>query len=59
MKIAPSSCYIVSMYPILDSCKSVAYGFSHVLGKVGDIEIGGLLITLRLEAGVERLLRER
>jgi hypothetical protein len=34
------------------------YRFSHILGKVRDVEVGGALVTLGLEARVERFLDE-
>lgn len=32
------------------------YGFSHVLWKVGDVEVSRLLVTLGLEPGIEGFL---
>ena len=48
---------MLALRKILNSSMGETYRFSHVLGKVRDIEVGGLLITLGLEARVEGLLR--
>jgi len=40
----------------VENLRGFTYSFSHISRKVGNIEIGGVFITLSLEAGVEGLL---
>lgn len=54
MKIAPNSCYRSVFVAKLSGKDTNRFG--HVLWQVRDIKIGRLLVTLCLEARIERLL---